>query len=47
LILEALENPGGAILAYTWVNYWAQFYAYPFAEDAQARLEALQPESSS
>lgn len=47
LILEQLEDTAGAVLSYTWVNYWAQFYEYPFAEDAQTRLEALQPSDDS
>lgn len=44
LILEQLDNPGEALLAYNWVLYWSKFYDYPFLEQVQARAEAIRAE---
>lgn len=42
LILEALDETDAALKNYQYVVYWSQFYDYPFTEDVQARIEALQ-----
>ncbi|NJK30937.1 MAG: hypothetical protein HC927_00235, partial [Deltaproteobacteria bacterium] len=42
LIQEALEQPERALAAYRWVNYWAQFYDYPFAGAVAERIAALE-----
>jgi tetratricopeptide (TPR) repeat protein len=41
LIRKELGNVAGAILDLEWVLFWNQVYEYPFAEEAQAQLEAL------
>lgn len=41
LILEALDENIAARLTYDVVIYWSQFYDYPFIEDVQARIDAL------
>jgi tetratricopeptide (TPR) repeat protein len=44
LILEQLNNPEEALLAYEWVEYWSQFYGYPFIEEVEDRITELRPE---
>jgi tetratricopeptide (TPR) repeat protein len=44
LILEQLNNPEEALLAYEWVEYWSQFYDYPFIEEVEDRITELRPE---
>ncbi len=46
LLLEALDNPEDALRVYQYVAYWSQFYNYPFLENVQARIEALQEEET-
>ncbi len=41
LILEAVERLRGATFEYEWLQFWSRFYEYPFADDVEARLEAL------
>ncbi|HLA45431.1 MAG TPA: hypothetical protein VJZ27_18420, partial [Aggregatilineales bacterium] len=43
LVLQELEETDSAVRSYEWLEYWSQFYEYPFMDDVQARLEELRP----
>jgi hypothetical protein len=40
-VYQALENQAAALYAYEWINYWDQFYAYPFGEEAAEQADAI------
>jgi tetratricopeptide (TPR) repeat protein len=41
LILDQLQDYDRAALEYEWVLFWDQIYDYPFADDAEEKLERL------
>jgi len=44
LIQQARNRPEEALRAYEWIDLWAQWYEYPFADEIDERIEALREE---